>query len=329
MLVYYWIEFKQLNTMKNQEDTKVQWLTVEDEYAGQRIDNYLLRILKGVPKSRIYRILRRGEVRVNKGRIKPAYRLQAGDELRLPPIRMSAAANSGSAKAGEVLESRILYEDKRLIVLNKPGGIAVHGGSGIQFGVIESMRKSRSDYHYLELVHRLDRDTSGCLVLAKKRSALRQIHELLRVGKVQKRYLALVQGNWQDGKKHIDVPLQRQMLRSGERIVRVSEHGKMASSTFRPLAVSKKASLIDVEIHTGRTHQIRVHAAHSGHPVGGDEKYGDEAFNRYLAGMGFKRLFLHARSVAFELEAPHADITINAPLDKKFEEVLSKLSLTI
>ncbi len=315
--------------MKNQEHTKVQWLTVDAEYAGQRIDNYLLRILKGVPKSMVYRILRKGEVRVNKGRIKPTYRLKAGDELRIPPIRMSADSNPGSSAAGERLESRILYEDKRIIILNKPSGIAVHGGSGIQFGVIESMRKSRTDLHYLELVHRLDRDTSGCLVLAKKRSALRQLHELLRVGKIQKRYLALVQGNWQYGTKRIDVPLQKQILRSGERVVRVSEHGKAASSTFRPLAVSSKASLLEVEIHTGRTHQIRVHAAHTGHPIAGDEKYGDESFNRYLASLGFKRLFLHARGIAFELEEPHVDIAVNAPLDKKFEDVLSKLSLTV
>ena len=315
--------------MKNQEHTKVQWLTVDAEYAGQRIDNYLIRILKGVPKSMVYRILRKGEVRVNKGRIKPTYRLKAGDELRIPPIRMSADSNPGSSAAGERLESRILYEDKRIIILNKPSGIAVHGGSGIQFGVIESMRKSRTDLHYLELVHRLDRDTSGCLVLAKKRSALRQLHELLRVGKIQKRYLALVQGNWQYGTKRIDVPLQKQILRSGERVVRVSEHGKAASSTFRPLAVSSKASLLEVEIHTGRTHQIRVHAAHTGHPIAGDEKYGDESFNRYLASLGFKRLFLHARGIAFELEEPHVYIAINAPLDKKFEDVLSKLSLTV
>ena len=315
--------------MKNQEHTKVQWLTVDAEYAGQRIDNYLIRILKGVPKSMVYRILRKGEVRVNKGRIKPTYRLKAGDELRIPPIRMSADSNPGSSAAGERLESRILYEDKRIIILNKPSGIAVHGGSGIQFGVIESMRKSRTDLHFLEFVHRLDRDTSGCLVLAKKRSALRQLHELLRVGKIQKRYLALVQGNWQYGTKRIDVPLQKQVLRSGERVVRVSEHGKAASSTFRPLAVSSKASLLEVEIHTGRTHQIRVHAAHTGHPIAGDEKYGDESFNRYLASLGFKRLFLHARGIAFELEEPHVDIAINAPLDKKFEDVLSKLSLTV
>lgn len=315
--------------MKNQEHTKVQKITVDAEYEGQRIDNYLIRTLKGVPKSMIYRILRRGEVRVNKGRIKPTYRLQPGDELRIPPIRMSAGSDAGSTATGESLESRILYEDKRLIILNKPSGLAVHGGSGIQFGVIESMRKARTDLHFLELAHRLDRDTSGCLILAKKRSALRQLHELLREGKVQKRYLALVQGNWQYGNKRINEPLQKQTLRSGERIVRVSEQGKSASSTFRPLAVSKKASLLEVEIHTGRTHQIRVHAAHSGHPIAGDEKYGDEAFNRYLAGMGFKRLFLHARGVAFELQEPYVDIVVNAPLDKKFEDLLSKLNLAI
>ncbi|MGD8782929.1 MAG: 23S rRNA pseudouridine(955/2504/2580) synthase RluC [Thioalkalispiraceae bacterium] len=315
--------------MQNQQHNKVQWLTIEAEYEGQRIDNYLLRILKGVPKSMIYRILRRGEVRVNKGRVKPTYRLKAADELRIPPIRMSIGVDKGSKKTGQALDARILYEDKRLLIINKPSGLAVHGGSGIQFGVIESMRKSRPDLHYLELAHRLDRDTSGCLVLAKKRSALRQLHELLRTGKVQKRYLALVQGNWQYGTKNIDVPLQKQVLRSGERVVRASEQGKPASSTFRPLAVSKKASLLEVEIHTGRTHQIRVHAAHSGHPVAGDDKYGDEGFNRYLASMGFKRLFLHARGIAFELEEPHVDIAVNAPLDRDFEDLLSKLNLAI
>jgi 23S rRNA pseudouridine955/2504/2580 synthase len=315
--------------MKKQEYNKVQWLTVDEEYAGQRIDNFLIRVLKGVPKSMIYRILRRGEVRVNKGRIKPTYRLTAGDEIRIPPVRLAAVTDSGSKSTGELLTSRTLYEDKRLLILNKPSGLAVHGGSGVEFGVIESMRKARPDLHFLELVHRLDRDTSGCLILAKKRSALRQLHELLRTGKVQKRYLAVVSGNWQYGTKKVTVPLQKQVLRSGERMVRVSEQGKSASTTFRPLAVSKKASLLEVEIHTGRTHQIRVHAAHTGHPIAGDEKYGDATFNRYLAGMGFKRLFLHARGVAFELEEPHADIAINAPLDDAFEELLTKLNLKI
>jgi 23S rRNA pseudouridine955/2504/2580 synthase len=278
----------------------------------------------------IYRILRRGEVRVNKGRIKPTYRLQVGDELRIPPIRLTETKiDHGSTATGDALASRIIYEDKRLLILNKPSGLAVHGGSGVQFGVIESMRKSRPDLHYLELVHRLDRDTSGCLILAKKRSTLRQLHELLREGKVQKRYLAVVQGNWQYGTRRVDAPLQKQILRSGERVVKVSEHGKPASTTFRVLAVTKKASLLEVEIHTGRTHQIRVHAAHMGHPVAGDDKYGDESFNRYLAGMGFKRLYLHARGVAFELQEPHVDIAVNAPLDANFEELLNKLKLTI
>jgi len=189
------------------------------------------------------------------------------------------------------------------------------------------MRKARTDLHFLELVHRLDRDTSGCLILAKKRSALRQLHELLREGKLQKRYLAVVQGAWQYGTKRINAPLQKQILRSGERMVRVSDNGKSASSTFRSLAVSKKASLLEVEIHTGRTHQIRVHAAYSGHPIAGDEKYGDEAFNRYLAGMGFKRLYLHARGVAFELQEPNIEIAVNAPLDKNFEKLLDKLNI--
>ena len=315
--------------MKTQEFSKVQIVTIDPEYQGQRVDNYLIRLLKGVPKSLVYRILRRGEVRVNKGRIKPTYRLQAGDELRIPPIKISMPSDAGSKTTGSSLESRILYEDKRLIILNKPSGLAVHGGSGIQHGVIESMRKARPEQHFLELVHRLDRDTSVCLILAKKRSALRQLHERLREGKVQKRYLALVQGNWQFGTRNINVPLLKQVLRSGERVVRVSEQGKAASSTFRPLAISKKASLLEVEIHTGRTHQIRVHAAHSGHPIGGDQKYGDDGFNRYLAGMGFKRLFLHARGVAFELEEPHIDVVVNAPLDEDFEKLLKKLNLTI
>jgi len=319
--------------MKNQQPTKVQWLTVDAEYAGQRIDNYLLRLLKGVPKSMIYRILRRGEVRVNKGRIKPTYRLKAGDELRIPPIRMGDSQDKDaipvSKATAETLESRILYEDKRIIVLNKPGGMAVHGGSGVQFGVIELMRKIRSDLHFLELVHRLDRDTSGCLVLAKKRSALRQLHEKLREGEVQKRYMALVEGNWQYGTKKVTVPLQKQILRSGERIVKASEQGKYAATTFRALAVSKKASLLDVEIHTGRTHQIRVHAAYCGHPIAGDEKYGSEQFNKYLKGIGFRRMFLHARGLSFEMDEPHVDVVVNAPLDDELETLLTKLSLAV
>lgn len=317
--------------MKNQQPMKVQWLTVDAEYADQRIDNYLLRVLKGVPKSMIYRILRRGEVRVNKGRVKPTYRLKAGDEVRIPPVRTSSVEDNHrevSESTRKLLESRILYEDKRIIIINKPGGLAVHGGSGVQSGVIELMRRWRTDLHFLELVHRLDRDTSGCLILAKKRSALRQLHEKLRNGEVHKRYLALLEGNWQYGEKKVIVPLQKQVLRSGERIVRASEHGKYAATTFRPLAVSKKASLMDVEIHTGRTHQIRVHAAYCGHPIAGDEKYGSEQFNRYLKGLGFKRLFLHARGLAFELDEPHVDVAINAPLDEELEALLVKLKLS-
>ncbi len=317
-----------MNSNKNQAHNKVQWRTVESEYVGQRIDNYLIRILKGVPKSYIYRILRRGEVRVNKGRIKPTYRLQIDDELRIPPVRTSQSSTVVGGKKPDWLAERILHEDKRIIVLNKPTGLAVHGGSGVQFGVIEAMRKWRDDLHYLELVHRLDRDTSGCLILAKKRSALRQLHEQLRNGDVHKRYLALVEGNWPYGHKTVNAPLQKQVLRSGERMVRVSEQGKAASTSFRLLAGSKKASLLDVELHTGRTHQLRVHAAHMGHPIAGDEKYGNDRYNRYIASLGFKRLFLHARGVSFNLQEPTVEVTVNAPLDKSFEDLLAKLELS-
>jgi len=316
-----------MNTTKNQTASKVRWQKVDPEYEGQRIDNYLIRILKGVPKSYIYRILRRGEVRVNKGRIKPTYRLQAGDELRIPPVRTSQSSAAVIGKKPAWLEERILYEDKRIIVLNKPSGLAVHGGSGVQYGVIEAMRKWRDDLHYLELVHRLDRDTSGCLILAKKRSALRQLHELLRNGTIQKRYLALVEGNWQYGVKTVTASLQKQM-RSGERMVRVSDQGKHASTTFRPLSVSKQASLLDVELHTGRTHQIRVHSAHVGHPIAGDEKYGNDAYNRHIAGLGFKRLFLHARGLSFTLQEPELEVIVNAPLDASFEDLLIKLNMS-
>lgn len=308
--------------------TRVEHVRVTAEYDGQRIDNFLLRHLKGVPKSMIYRILRKGEVRVNKGRIKPQYRVKSGDEIRIPPVSRSVQKMvSPSQGALESISQRVLYEDARILIINKPAGMAVHGGSGLSYGVIEALRKWRHELHYLELVHRLDRETSGVLVLAKKRSALRQLHELLREGKVEKRYLALVQGNWQYGERVIDVPLSKNTLRSGERVVRPSEHGKEAISIFRPIAVTKTASLVEVQIKTGRTHQIRVHAAYAGHPVAGDDKYGDRAFNRRLATMGLQRMFLHARGLAFTLEEPHKDIVINAPLDDELEAILEKLEI--
>lgn len=312
----------------NQVPNRVEFVTVESEQSGQRIDNFLLRHLKGVPKTLIYRILRKGEVRVNKGRIKPDYRLQTGDEIRIPPLRRSVdEKRPPSYRSITILNERILYEDERIIIVNKPAGMAVHGGSGVSHGVIEAMRHWRQDLHYLELAHRLDRETSGCLVLAKKRSALRQLHALLRDGEMDKRYLALVKGAWTQGKQRIEMALSKNVLRSGERMVNVSDEGKSAVSTFYPLAIAKQASLMEIHIETGRTHQIRVHAAHVGHPIAGDDKYGDKAFNREMHALGLNRLFLHARSLAFTLAEPHKDIAVNAPLDADLIHVLDKLGL--
>ena len=313
----------------DQTAVRVEFVTVGPDQGGQRIDNFLLRHLKGVPKTLIYRILRKGEVRVNKGRIKPDYRVQAGDEIRIPPVRRSCQDEKRppSNRSVNALSDRILYEDDRLIIINKPSGMAVHGGSGVSHGVIETMRHWRQDLHYVELVHRLDRETSGCLVLAKKRSALRQLHELLREGDVEKRYLALVKGAWTRGKQRVEIALSKNVLRSGERMVNVNDEGKMAVSTFRPLSVGKKASLMEIHIETGRTHQIRVHATHLGHPIAGDDKYGDKEFNREMREMGLSRLFLHARSLAFTLAEPHNSIAVNAPLDDELTQVLDKLGL--
>lgn len=319
-----------MSTKAETTHNRVEFVTVSQEHDGQRIDNFLMRHLKGVPKTLIYRILRKGEVRVNKGRIKPDYRVQAGDEIRVPPVRRSE--NEKQAPSGRsiaTLNDRILYEDERIIIINKPSGMAVHGGSGVSHGVIEAMRHSRQDLHYLELVHRLDRETSGCLILAKKRSALRQLHELLREGEVEKRYLALVKGSWSRGRERVVMNLRKNTLRSGERMVNVSDDGKTAISTFHPLAVGKLASLMEIHIETGRTHQIRVHAATLGHPLAGDDKYGDREFNRQMHKLGLSRLFLHARSLAFMLSDPHKSIAVNAPLDKELTQVLNKLSLQL
>jgi 23S rRNA pseudouridine955/2504/2580 synthase len=314
--------------METSEKASVEWVDVAAEQAGQRIDNFLLSRLKGVPRSKIYSILRSGEVRVNKGRTKPDYRLQPGDRIRIPPLRRSAERTpSATPQALRQLDDRILYEDKRILILNKPARLAVHGGSGISAGVIEILRQARPDEAYLELVHRLDRETSGCLLIAKRRSALRQLHTLLREGQVDKRYVALVRGRWQGGRREISAPLHKNVLRSGERIVRVSEQGKASQSVFSPLAVTDQASLMEIALHTGRTHQIRVHAAHVNHPVAGDEKYGDAQFNRQLRQLGLRRLFLHARSLAFTLSEPHTSISVNAPLEADLIAVLNQLKI--
>lgn len=312
--------------MNQTSTTHKREVLIDEGSAGQRIDNFLLKSLKGVPKSRIYRILRKGEVRVNKGRIKPDYRLKPGDVVRIPPIRVSESAPKAipGDRILKLLEQNIIYEDERLLVLNKPSGMAVHGGSGISFGVIEGLRVLRPGAPFLELAHRLDRDTSGCLVIAKRRSALRSFHDLLRANKLDKHYLALVRGQWRMGRKGIDAPLRKNTLRSGERIVRVSEEGKPSLSIFEPVTIYTEASLVRVKLVTGRTHQVRVHAQFAGHPIAGDEKYGDAAFNRRMAELGLRRLFLHASELRFQLPG-NSPITVHAPLGSELEQLLSKL----
>jgi 23S rRNA pseudouridine955/2504/2580 synthase len=306
---------------------KVQFVDITPERAGQRIDNFLITFLKGVPKTRIYRMLRKGEVRVNKGRIKATYRLAAGDSVRIPPVRVAEKGDKVPVgdKVLQRIEKSILREEKGFLILNKPSGIAVHGGSGLSYGVIEAMRVLRPEAPFLELVHRLDRDTSGCLIIAKRRSVLRELHRLLREDGMDKRYLALLKGTWQGGMRRVDAPLLKNVLRSGERMVKVAPDGKAALSLFRPITIYRQATLAEVELKTGRTHQIRVHAAHMGHPIAGDEKYGDEAFNREMREQGLTRLFLHARFLAFRLPGIDEEIRVTAPLDPALEQLLDKL----
>ena len=312
------------------EQTGVELVEISADLAGQRLDNYLLNRLKGAPRSLIYRIVRRGEVRGNKGRIRPEYRLKAGDTVRIPPVKLPPrnAVPRPGAQVLRLLEAAILYEDDRLLILNKPSGLAVHGGSGLSYGVIEGLRALRPQAPYLELVHRLDRDTSGCLLIAKKRSALRRLHELLRSNRMDKRYLALVKGPWRGGERQVTAPLLKNILRSGERMVRVDAAGKPASSVFRPLAISKTASLVEVKLETGRTHQVRVHAASLGQPIAGDDKYGDDDFNRRMREVGLKRLFLHAQALRFQLAEGEAPLEVRAPLDDELKQVLLKLQLS-
>jgi 23S rRNA pseudouridine955/2504/2580 synthase len=305
----------------------VQLLEVAPELAGQRIDNFLRTQLKGVPKTLIYRILRKGEVRVNKGRIKPEYKLQAGDIVRVPPLRLAERDEPAPLAQSllERLEAAIVYEDKALIVLNKPAGIAVHGGSGLNYGVIEAFRQLRPDAKDIELVHRLDRDTSGLLMIAKKRSMLRHLHEALRGDGVDKRYMALVRGSWPTSKKKVSAPLLKNNLRSGERMVEVNPEGKEALTEFRVLRrFGEFATLVEASPITGRTHQIRVHAKHAGHCIAGDSKYGDDEFTREVRELGGKRLFLHA--YALKIELPDGQpLELQAEVDEMWQQTLERL----
>jgi len=306
----------------------VKIIEISDVHAGQRLDNYLLTRLKGVPKSHIYRLLRSGQVRVNKGRKKPNYRLAAGDKVRIPPVTTAVREQKAVPDTVlKLLENARLFENNDILVLNKPAGIAVHGGSELDFGIIEALRQLYPD-QFIELVHRLDRDTSGCLVLAKNRTVLGQLHRALRPERnnpetavVRKSYLALLAGSWQLGQKTVDLPLQK-VRRGGEHRVEVSADGATAISHFKLVQHYAIASLMQVRIETGRTHQIRVHAAAMGHPVAGDKKYGDASFNRAIRKQGLRRLFLHAS----DIDLPIGDgLSIHAPLTQDLSQLLDKL----
>ena len=302
-------------------------VAVNESVSGQRIDNFLAVYLKGVPRARIHRLLRRGEVRVNRGRVRSHYRLAPGDIVRIPPVRVAEPRSRKvpTEMRRRAIERTILYEDDGLIVLNKPAGWAVHGGSGVDFGVIECLRAARPCAGRIELVHRLDRDTSGCLLVAKRRSVLSSLHEALRKERVRKRYLALARGNFGSRRRRSDAPLLREQRRSGERIVRVHADGKRAVTDFVPVEVGDVASLVIAQPRTGRTHQIRVHAANLHAPLAGDEKYGDRGFNRLMRSHGLRRLFLHAASIA--ILTGEARMAFEAPLVPELAAVLESLGL--
>jgi 23S rRNA pseudouridine955/2504/2580 synthase len=305
----------------------VRLLEVTAEQAGQRLDNFVHRLLGDLPRSRIYRVIRKGEVRVNGHRAGPDTRLQEHDKIRIPPVRVRPASEVGQPSASmlELIRAAIVREDDNLLVLDKPSGVAVNGGSGVSFGAIEALRALRPGAS-LELVHRLDRDTSGVLLIAKNTAALRTVHALLRDGAFEKRYLALVKGKWDLGRKRIDIPLRTDLRVGGERTVRADASGKPSLSEFRPVQFfGKRASLMEVAIFTGRTHQIRVHAQHAGHPVAGDAKYGDEEFNSELKAFGLNRMFLHAHSVSFEWPSG-GEFSVNTPLPPELAGAIDKLA---
>jgi 23S rRNA pseudouridine955/2504/2580 synthase len=307
----------------------VRYVEIDAEQAGKRLDQFLLKLLGTVPRSRVYRVVRKGEVRVNGHRADPAQRLQLHDKVRVPPVRIEPEGAPPRIPRAllERVRDAIIVENDKLIVIDKPAGIAVHGGSGLSFGVIEVLRALRPE-DSLELVHRLDRDTSGCLLVARKASALRVMHALLREGLFEKRYLTLLKGHWPHGRTRIDVPLRTDMRVSGERTVQAHASGKAALSDFRPLQFfGKRATLMEVGLLTGRTHQIRVHAAHAGHPVAGDEKYGDADFNTELGALGLARMFLHAHSVSFEWPQGGA-FSASAPLPADLAAIVDRLSVT-
>jgi 23S rRNA pseudouridine955/2504/2580 synthase len=311
-----------INKMKDLSN--VASVEVDSASEGQRVDNFLMRVCKGVPRSHIYRVLRTGEVRVNSRRVDATYRLRPGDRVRIPPLRTAARAVRRAPPTSSL--PPVVLEDDSLLVIDKPAGLAVHGGSGVSFGVIEQFRAARPLLKFLELAHRLDRDTSGLLVLAKKRSALTALHAALREGRVRKRYLALVVGRWKDGERRVSLPLKKYVTRSGERRVSVHREGRESQTVFRKERSLGDLTLLSADLLTGRTHQIRVQLAHLGFPVAGDDKYGDFARNRDLAKLGLGRLFLHAAELEFEHPATGKPVELRAPLPPALSRFLDSLS---
>ena len=305
----------------------VKFIPIDDDRAGQRIDNFLMTQLKGAPKNLIYRIVRKGEVRVNKGRIKPDYKLKTGDLVRVPPVKLPAPNAPPAVGRGleKQLREAILYESAGLLIINKPHGLAVHGGSGINLGLIESLRQLYPNERSLELVHRLDRDTSGCIMVAKKRSTLRAIHAQLREGGIDKVYQALVIGGWPRSCQKVDAPLMKNVVQSGERMVRVAQDGKRCITSYRVLQNLGQFTLIEAKPITGRTHQIRVHCQHMGHPIVGDPKYGLDDVNLIQRQLGLNRLFLHAAQLRLVDPSTDKKIDVRAPLDQRLQSAVDRL----
>ncbi len=308
--------------------TEVKQVVISSDQSGQRIDNFLQRELGGIPRSRIYQMLRKGEVRVNKGRIKQTYKLQAGDTIRIPPVfaEQSRSEPVVSDNLASILAESVLYEDDALVILNKPAGLSVHGGTGQKLGLIEAIRVLQPENEKLELVHRLDKETSGCLLLAKNLRALRQLHEDMKCGKVAKIYTALLAGRLERNRIRVNKPLARNRQRAGERLVGIDEQGKEAVSIFKTKQYFSDATLVEIELVTGRTHQIRVHSASLGHPVVADTKYGDKAINDTYRKRGLRRLFLHASGLQLRSPADGKKLKILAPLDRQLESILRKIA---
>lgn len=313
---------------KKIEHRQVSLLTITEEYAERRLDNFLISHFHKLPKSRIYQMIRKGEVRVNKGRIKQGYRLQTGDMVRIPPVRIISRENHSKPPEdlSKLIKNSIIYEDEYFLAINKPANIAVHSGSGVQYGVIEILRAQRSETHFLELVHRLDRATSGCLLMAKDYKTLRGTHEILRRGEVKKTYLALLKGQVTNTLTVVDAPLRKTKTTSGGKKVRVNNAGKQALTHFHLLENFDVASFSRVELMTGRTHQIRVHADFIEHPLAGDEKYGDWEFNRIMKKSGLKRLFLHAEHLSFEMPRTGKQLNFTTQLPDALQQCLRKLT---